>query len=320
MEISKYSKIVIDEAKKMGIKSEQIGDDGLMFLLKKGKKETLIYQSLTELISNTIYLITANKYLTHLYFKKYGFPVPHAQYIKNKADAYEFLKKYKKVVVKPLAGNRGIGITVGIKSQKGLRRAIEFALEMSPKSKTKKGFKLLVEEAVPGYDNRILVIDYKHVFSIKKLPANITGDGKSSMKKLIDNKNLEVVKHKSPIIIDDYLRHILFRQGMTLRGVPAKGEKVFVRRTANLATGGESIDITDELNEDVKKMAIKAAKAFKMPVAGFDYMTRDHTGNEGYFIEVNPIPGFLIHHYPHFGKERNPTKEMLKLLIKKKLL
>lgn len=320
MEISPYSKVILKEATKRGIKYIPIGEDGTFFMLKKGKKHTFINQSLTELVSNTSFAITANKYLTNFYLRKNGFPVPEAKLVKTFKEARKFLMKHKKIVVKPISGNRGTGITVGVKTQKGLKKAIEFALEAVPRFKKKNKFKVVLERAVPGDDHRILVVDYKKVYAIHKIPAYVVGDGESTIQQLIEEKNKEKKRHKNPIIIDDTLIHVLDRQKLNLEDVPEEGDNIFVRRTANLATGGESRDITDEINPKIVGMAINAAKSLRMPVAGFDFMCRDYREAKGYFIEINPIPGFLIHHYPHKGKRRNPSKDLIDLLFKEKLL
>lgn len=322
MQISKYSKIIIEAAKKYGIKASPIGLGGKMFMLQRGKKHTFIYQSLTELVSNPMYRITSNKFLTQFFLKKKGFPVPQFALIENLSQAKNFLRKHKKIVIKPLSANQGKGITIGIKKQEELEPAIKSALKKTKKKKLESAYKkaVMAERAVSGDDHRLLVIGYKQVFAIKKIPAYIIGSGRETIKQLIEKKNSEKLVHKKPIKIDNQLRHVLKRQNFTLRSVPKENQQVFVRRTANLATGGESIDITDKLNKRIKKTAIEAAKALKMPVAGFDFMCRDYTDDKGYFIEVNPIPGLLIHHHPHRGKERKPAQAIVKLLIKQKLI
>ena len=322
MIVSPYSKIILDEAEKFGIKRVPIGENGRMFLLKRGEKFTYIYQSLTELISNPAYIIAANKFLTSQTLKKFGFPVPECKLIRNFQDAADFLRRHKKIVIKPLSANRGRGITIGIKTISELKEALAFARQNTKINPLRKAYAncVLAERAVPGDDHRILVIDYRFVFAIKKIPAYVIGDGKSSIFQLIGRKNREKKTHKRKIIIDESLKHVLSRQGLSLGNIPAAGRQVFVRRTANLSTGGESIDITEKLNPSLKAMAIRAARALKMPVAGFDFMCRDYTEDKGYFIEVNPIPGLMIHHFPHQGKGRNPAKKIIETLIKSKLL
>jgi cyanophycin synthetase len=322
MQISKYSQIILKEAAKKNISYEPIGEAGRMFILKRGKKHTFIYQSLTELISDPAYTISANKFLTDYSLKKGGFPVPKFKLIREYEEAISFLNRHKKVVVKPLSANQGKGITIGVKTEEELREAVNLALSKTTKHKLQKTYSkcVLVEKAVPGDDHRILVIDYKHVFAIKKIPAYVIGNGKNTVKQLISQKNKEKKEHKKKIIIDDVIEAVLFRQGLTLSDVPSKQEKVFVRRTANLSTGGETIDITRTLHPKTKEMAIQAAKYLKLRVSGFDFMCRDHREEGGFFIEVNPIPSLLLHHFPHQGEKRNPSKKIVEMLISHKLI
>ncbi len=322
MKISPYSKLIIDEAKKKGIKIFPVGSGGKLFLLRRKGKHTFIYQSLTELISDPSYKIAANKFLTDRFLKKNGFPVPNFSLIKTEEQAWKFLQKNKKVVIKPLSANQGKGITIAIKYREELLPAMEKALAATNHNKLESAYKnaILIEKAVPGDDHRILVIDYRYIYAIKRIPAYVIGDGQHNIKQLIDLWNIRKVKHKKPVIIDALLRHVLQRQNLTLRDRPEKGQKIFVRRTANLATGGETIDITDEVHPKIKDMAIKAAKLLRMPIAGFDFMARDHRLAKGFFIEVNPIPGLMMHHYPHHGKSRNPAKQIVDLLIRKKII
>ena len=152
-----------------------------------------------------------------------------------------------------------------------------------------------------GFDNEIHIL------------AKLTAP--SAPKKLKKRKSLNL-----SIVIDESLEHVLARQDLNLQDIPMLGDKVFVRRTANLATGGETIDITNKINPKIKNMAIRAAKELQMSVAGFDFMCRDYTKDKGFFIEVNPIPGFMMHHYPHHGRKRNPAKKLIQMLIKNKLI
>jgi len=322
MKISPYSKLIIDEAKKKKIKVTRIGDGGKHFMLSRGDKHTFIDQSLTELTSDPVFKLLANKFLTDLFLKKEGFPVPVFKLIRTVDEAWVFLKKHKKVVIKPLSANQGKGITISIKYKNELQPAIDFALSVTKKNRLEKAYKgaVLIEKAVPGDDHRVLVIDCKKVYVIKRIPAYVIGDGKHSIKQLIGIWNSRDVKHKKSVIIDDHLRHVLKRQGLTLRDKPKVDEQIFVRRTANLATGGETVDVTDEINPKIKEMAIKAAELLNISVAGFDFMCCDHRDSKGYFIEINAIPGLMMHHYPHKGEARNPAKDIVDLLIKKHLL
>ena len=244
MKTSPYVKVVLKEAEKFGIDYKRIGRSKSIFLLQRKNKFTFLYQTLTEMVSDSYYTIAANKFLTSYTLKKAGFPVPEFKLIKDYSEAINFLKRHKKIVIKPLSANRGKGITIGIKTEEDLRQAVNFALKHTSKKKLQKTYSkcVLAEKAVPGDDHRVLVIDYKHIFAIKKIPAYVIGDGKDTIRQLITQKNKVKKEHKKKIVIDESLEHVLARQDLNLQDIPMLGDKVFVRRTANLATGGETIE------------------------------------------------------------------------------
>lgn len=321
VKISSYSQIIVDEAKRKGIKATYIGPFRKMFLLQRGDKHTFIFESLTELVSKPHFKICSNKYLTATFLKKNGFKIAPFVLAENFEQAKSFLQKNKQVVVKPLYGNQGRGITVGVKTIKDLKEAYKKAFERNNKvAKAKYKNKVLVEKMLPGEDHRVLVMDYKDIYAIKKTPAYVIGDGKSTITELVDQKNKKKVKHKKPIVLDQEAGRVIGDQGYKKISIPEKGQQVFIKKTANLATGGESIDITDELSPEIRKIAIEAAKKLKMPVVGLDFMTTDYKNKAGIIIDINPTPGLLIHHYPHVGKERNPSRKLIEMLISKKLI
>ena len=190
MKISPYSRVLIREAKKFGIKIHPVGEAGKMFILRRGEKHTFIYQSLTELTSDPMYKISANKYLTNFTLKKFGLPITNFKLGKDINDAKKFLKKYKKIVIKPLSANQGKGITIGIKKASELQEAIDGALKYTVRNKLDSTYKknFLLEKAVPGDDHRLLVINFKIVFAIKKIPAYVVGDGEGTIKQLIEKR------------------------------------------------------------------------------------------------------------------------------------
>ena len=322
MEISKYTKIVLSAAQKRGVKYEALRGYPHLFLLRKNDKHTFVFQSTTELIPSSSSQICANKYLTNLILRRSGFPIPQFIISKEKKDFVKFLKKYKNIVIKPIFGNQGKGITVGITNEK----QIDFALKKAGEAIAQKDINnvyasyFLAQKVVCGFDHRLLVLNYKDVFVIKKVPAYVVGDARHTIEQLIRMKNNDKKGHQKDIIIDESLEFVLRQQKLTLKSVLPRNKTVYVRNTSNLATGGESIDVTHLLGKRAREMAIDVARTLGMPLVGLDFMTFDIGAGKGYFLEANHVPGLLIHHFPQKGQPRQVSNKLIELLIKKGVL
>lgn len=178
-----------------------------------------------------------------------------------------------------------------------------------------------------GTEFRVLTNREKVLAVLKRVPANIVGDGESNIQKLIKQKN----KHPSrqpdtvgpshlPIRIDKKLKQNLEEQGLDLRSVPNKGAQIFLRKVSNISRGGDGIDVTDTVHPSVKDIALKTIRAIPgLEFAGIDFMTTDVTAeqnNSTYIIvEINSSPGFDIHDMPYTGKNRQTAAAFLRLLF-----
>jgi cyanophycin synthetase len=105
-----------------------------------------------------------------------------------------------------------------------------------------------------------------------------------------------------------------------LDSIIPKNKKLFVRKNANLSTWGVSIDITDQIHPEIKRMAEQASKILWLYVCGIDYLSKDITKplkqQHWWIIEVNHTPWLRWHHFPAIGKPRNVAKEILKIAFK----
>ncbi len=306
--LDRYTKVITDQARKEGYNIVPFPKSKKMVILnKKGKEEVWLNQSLTHLTPYISFEIIKDKFLTNLYLKKHGFPVPPQKQCSSINDCKLFLKKYKKIVVKPKIGVRGRGITVGVTTFNELKKSFPEAQKVHSE--------VIAEKFVAGVDHRVLVIDYKKIFAAQRIAAHVVGDGEKTINQLISEKNAKPLRKrmKRQIIKDKFTRQILKEQKMAISSVPQKGQIVYLRKTANLATGGEAIDITNKLSAKIKKLSIEIAKSFQVPVVGIDYLSEDINKKPAYITELNLIPGILIHHYPDLGRSYNVAKEILKL-------
>jgi len=306
--LDRYTKVITDQARKEGYNIIPFPKSKKMVILnKKGKDEIWLNQSLTHLTPYISFEIIKDKFLTNLYLKRYGFPVPPQKQCASINDCKTFLKKHKKIVVKPKIGVRGRGITVGVTNFNQLKKSFPEAKKVHNE--------VIAEKFVAGIDHRVLVIDYKKIFAAQRIAAHVIGNGVKKISQLISEKNANPFRKKMKrlIIKDKITRETLKEQKLTMSSVPEKGQVVYLRKTANLATGGEAIDITNKLSAKIKKLSIEIAKSFQVPVVGIDYLSEGINKKPVYITELNLIPGLLIHHYPDKGRSYNVAKEILKL-------
>jgi len=180
---------------------------------------------------------------------------------------------------------------------------------------------VIVEEFVEGKEFRLLVIGRKVVGVIHRIPANITGDGIHKIKELIKLKNANPKNFKikkEHIRTGEAEKSKLRKQGLTINSIPNKGQQVFLRDNSNVSTGGDPIDMSEDVHKSYKEAAVKAAKAMNARICGVDLIIKDikkpATKNNYAIIETNFNPVLKFHNFPQEGKNRKVGKAVLDLL------
>ena len=222
------------------------------------------------------------------------------------------------IVIKPLDGNHGRGITININDWSEAEAAYDLA------SAASKSRSVIVERYYRGNDHRVLVINNKVVAVAERVPAHVVGDGQSTVKELIEITNKDPKRGNghdnvlTKITIDSTSKAVLAKQGYDLDSVLPEQETVYLRATANLSTGGVAIDRTDEIHPENIWIAQRVAKIIGLDIAGIDIVTSDiskplkETG--GVIVEVNAAPGFRMHAAPSIGLPRNVGASVLDML------
>lgn len=296
--LNPYATIIVNEARRRGIQTEIIDAEGGFFRLSYGGRSVACRESLSEFTSAVAMSICDDKATTRRIVERAGVDVPD-QVLAGSADEISaFLDKHGSVVVKPARGEQGKGIAIGLTETDEVMAAIDVARTFSND--------VLVEECVTGQDLRLVVIDYKVVAAALRKPAEITGNGKASIQELIEfqsRRRAAATGGESKIVIDDEVQRCLSANGFTLEDILPEGQKLPVRRTANLHTGGTIHDVTGETHHTLIDAAIKAARAIEIPVTGIDLMVKDPRQPEYRFIEANERPG-LANHEPQPTAER----------------
>lgn len=291
--LNPYSMIIINEARRRGIAVEILDAKSNLFSLSFGGRTIHCRESLSDLTSSIALQICSDKALTHRVLKNHGLKVPAQAVAKDAESNARFLEQKGRLVVKPDQGEQGAGISVDLSTPEEVERAVNWARQFSET--------VLLEEFITGEDLRVLVIKNEIVAAAVRRPPEVTGNGRLTLQELIQKQSRRrqsATGGESSIPLDDETRRCVTRQGYRLDSVLPVGERVSVRKTANLHTGGTIHDVTDCLNPKLAQACLQAAQALNIPVVGFDLIVPDHEGADYHIIEANERPG-LANHEPH---------------------
>ncbi|MBT3068263.1 cyanophycin synthetase [Rhodoferax sp. U11-2br] len=281
--------------------------EGSMIMFGWGSRQRRIQAAEVDRTSAIAEAIAQDKQLTKKLLHAAGVPVPQGREVSNTDDAWTAaLEIGLPVVVKPKDGNQGKGVTVNIASKEQLLAAYQTAAEFSRK--------ILVEKFLPGHDFRLLVVGDKLVAAARREAPHVVGDGIHSVRALVDEVNKDPRRGSghatslTKIRFDDIALACLAGQGLQADSVPTNGQRVVLRRNANLSTGGSATDVTDDVHPEVAARAVAAAQMVGLDICGVDMMTESihHSLEEkgGGVVEVNAAPGLRMHVSPSFGKGR----------------
>jgi len=262
--------------------------------------------------------IAKDKSLAYRILSDLGLPVPRQFVVSSLKRALSAAEKIGyPVVLKPVDGNHGRGVTVNVTSAVQVETAYDAAKEH--------GDDIIVEGMIKGFDHRLLVIGGKLEAAARRMPGHVVGDGKKTVKELVDIVNRDPrrgvghEKELTQIQLDAQALSCLAERKMTVDSVPAAGDVVLLRYTANLSTGGTAIDVTDDIHPDNREMAERAIKAGGLDIGGVDFLSQDITvsykDNGAGICEVNAGPGFRMHVAPSEGKPRDIAGKVMDMLF-----
>ncbi len=283
-----------------------------------GKYQRRIQATTTSETSNIAVELASDKEETNSILRDLGLPVPKQRLVRSSRDAKRAAERIGyPVVLKPLAGNHGRGVSINLKTPEEIEVAFDKAREH--------GRNVIVESHLEGHDHRILVVNGELVAASKRVPGHIVGDGKRSIEQLVDIVNEDPrrgVGHEKVLTrleLDHQADRLLTKLGYDRSTVPAEGETVYLRSTANLSTGGTAIDVTDTIHPDNREMAVRTIKAIGLDIGGVDFLTKDITESYreagGGICEVNAGPGFRMHVAPSEGTPRDVAGPVLDMLF-----
>lgn len=317
MELS--TQILMKEAIKRGITTNLIDrNENFISLKNKSRIEYVQQATKTSKDNYATVLMMENKVVTKKVLSSHNIKVPNGCEFNSLEVAYKVIKKYVNIpiVIKPKSTNFGIGISIfpSGANEEDIRNALKIAFSHDNT--------VLLEEFIKGKEYRFLVINDKVVGILHRVPANVIGDGKCSIKELVNIKNTDPLRGKNyrtpleKINLDENAKLFLRQENKDINYIPDKGEVVYLRENSNISTGGDSIDYTDLIPERFKKIAIHSANAIGAKICGVDMCIEDYSDSNSVYaiIELNFNPAIHIHSYPYKGTEREIAVEILKLL------
>ena len=297
-ELNPYAKIIVDEARRRGIEITIDDAEAGLFTLTQGGRKVRCRESLSDLTSAVSMTLCQDKSLTHRTLARAGLKLPAQQLAGSVEENAAFLEQHGGVVVKPLDGEQGQGVSVDLRSSQDVEEAIARARQFDQR--------VLLESFHPGLDLRIVVIGYEVVAAAIRRPAEVVGDGSHSIRQLIETQSRRrqaATAGESRIPMDEETQRCISDAGFDYDSVLPRGERLAVRRTANLHTGGTLDDVTDQLHPDLIDAAVRAARALDIPVVGLDLLVPAADKPEYVFIEANERVG-LANHHPQPTAER----------------
>jgi D-alanine-D-alanine ligase-like ATP-grasp enzyme len=317
--------ILAEEALKRGIKINHINryQKRMAFLELSYKKhfEYIAGQNVSQTSSTGNYA-TSNKALTKSLLVRAKINTARGKlFSKDKiGKAQNFINKIRyPIVIKKKDGAHGDLVFVGIKNRKMRDEAISCIL--------KENDDVLIEKEFRGKEYRIIATRNKFVAATYRDPANVVGDGIHNIKELIKIKNSDLRRGDSSldifikIKIDDIVKRKLVDMKIKTEEILPEGKKIYLRDNSNISTGGDSIDVTNQVHSDFMKIAVKTIRAFPgLFYGGIDLMSNQDiskkpTKKSYIVLEVNSSPGISLHHFPYQGKSRNVAKEIIDILF-----
>jgi cyanophycin synthetase len=307
---------IVDEAISRGIPYIRLNRHSLV-QLGYGVNQKRIQATVASTTSNIAVEIACDKEETKNLLEQASIPTPKGRIIYDEEDLEAAIKSINyPIVLKPVNGNHGRGITTNVNSWEEAVEALALAKKVSRS--------VICERFITGFDFRLLVINYKLIAAAVRKPACIVGDGKSTIQQLVDEVNSDPrrgyghEKVLTAIKIDDATLNLLKEKNLSLDSAVAKDETVFLKTTANLSTGGTATDVTDLVHPYNVFLAERIAKIIGLDICGIDIMAQDLTTplneNGGAILEVNAGPGFRMHIAPTEGLPRNVAEPVIDMM------
>ncbi|MGI5901427.1 MAG: cyanophycin synthetase [Desulfitobacteriia bacterium] len=312
------TKAILEACQSRGIPTRRLSSCGSLYQLGYGRFQRRIQAAMTDQTSCIGVDIAGDKQLARKILAEAGIPVPYGKTVRTEKEVLQAFRGIgRSCVIKPCRGNQGKGVSLDLNNESDVLTAFRLALTYDSR--------VIVEEYISGNNYRLLVVGDKLVAAAKRIPPLVVGDGKSCIQELIEKENKNPWRgeghenYLTKITPDSIVIMDLHRQGLTLASVPRKGERIILRKSANLSTGATAEDVTDFVHPDNRELAIYSAKNLGLDIAGVDMImediSRSYKLQEGRIIEINVSPGLRMHLNPSFKSSSVVGPEIVRFLF-----
>jgi cyanophycin synthetase len=271
-----------------------------------GKYLHYVQAAMTDQTSAIAMELAQDKDETNDRLRRSGIPVPQGRVVYSLRQASKAADEIgRPVVVKPLTGRQGYGVSLEVSTAEEMKVAFKEAKKFSSA--------VLIEEMFLGRNYRVTIVGGRIVAASERLLPHVIGDGLNSIRELIAIENRNPLRgdgHEKPLtkikVDTDVITH-LQHAGLTLEAVPVRGAPITLSNRSNLSTGATAEDVTDQVHPTITRMCERAARLVGLDVCGIDLVIPDISTpmTSGGVIEVNASPGLRMHHHPSSGTKRD---------------
>lgn len=260
-----------------------------------------VSQNFTDLTSHIATRSSTNKLVAAEMLTLAGLPTPRTYKVSSENEVFAVFKRkaLSAAVIKPMSTDRGLGVHTSLRTEAELSAAFNGARRFG---------EVIMQEYVDGDDFRVLVADGAVMGVTQRAPFSVVGDGSLTILELLIEKvkwrsSHRFYKHFNKISAHDSDTQLMLqKQGLTYESIPAQDQRVILRSNANVSTGGEHEDVTEQCHPEVKQLAIECAELFGLDLAGIDYLSTDITRSwkdvSGKICEINPTPALSVDGVP----------------------
>lgn len=313
---SSSAQVVLDALRNKGIKVKVVSKRFNLLEVVFNGEPTFVKGTSFPVNSQPACFIANNKYLTKRILRKNNITTPKSWFVRSPQEARRKIVKNSlfPCVLKPIKGAHGIRVFANIESIGELEEVLPLVFNRHGKRD------VLVEEFIEGKDYRLIVVGEKVSAVMERIPAHVIGNGVKSISQLItkfNNNPLIGERYEKPLCkikVNGEVKRSLKKQNKKLTYIPQEGETIFLRQNANISTGGVGKDVTEKISQEIKDIAVSAAKAIGMVITGVDIIC-EKSSKKPYVLELNDTPGIDIHHYPYGGNPQNVANDIVEYLL-----
>ncbi|MGD9712824.1 MAG: acetate--CoA ligase family protein, partial [Thermomicrobiales bacterium] len=307
------------EARRRGIRVFERTDKRQFLEFGTGCYQKKARKAVTSESGQVSHQIARDKNRASLVLQEAGLPAPRNRRVRSAEAAVRAAERIGyPVVLKPLDGAQAMGVYPGIRDAAGVRECFAGAQSFSRHGD------VVVEQFLEGDSYRVLVVDQEVIGALERRPAEVVGDGKHTVRQLVDIENASPARQPRP---DNYLAEIdvneqtllaLEWQRLHMESVPEAGRTVRLKLIPSGSNGGTRVDRLADMHPDNIEIARQAAKTVGLAVAGLDFVTPDITRSVwevgGGIVEINGAPAFYPHYRITTGRAFDPVVRVMEML------